>query len=135
MVLRWRRIFARKIGLWLFAVRALGIILFSLTTKEYLLFFFPNIFENFFLYYYAVWTLVKREPNLSRGTLIWSVIILAIPKLIQEYVMHVRLINNWRPLQVPLINFVYDNLYGQLAIGVILILVVTYLQLRRKART
>lgn len=134
VIFRWRRIFAKKTGLWLFAVRALGIILFSITAKEYLLFFFPNIFENFFLFYYGVWTIIKREPNLSRGTLLWSVIILAIPKLIQEYVMHVQLVNDWRPVHIPFINFTYDNLYGQLAIGVILILVVSYLQFKNKAR-
>jgi len=132
VVLKWKSLLAKKIGLGLFALRSVGIILFELTGHEFLLFYFPNIFENFFLFYVAVIFLLKKEPRLSAIAQWISLIILAVPKLIQEYVMHVQLITNWQVITIPGTRFKYDNLYGQLLIVLLLTLATVFLQKKKQ---
>lgn len=135
VVFRWRNLLAKKIALSLFLWRALGTAIFLITKSESWLFIFPNIFENFFIFYYAVWTLGKREPKISDGFLYTSIFVLGIPKLVQEYVMHVELISNWRPIHISFLPFSYDNLYGQLAIEVIWILIVYLFGVKKKVHS
>ena len=131
VLLKWKSIMAKNMAIGLFIWRAMGVILFAVIGKEFLFFWFPNIFENFFLFYVAVAFFLKKEPKLSALTLWISFIILAIPKLVQEYVMHVQLVSNWRAVTIAGLPFKYDNLYHQLFIGIALVAVVTFIQLKK----
>jgi hypothetical protein len=132
IITKWKSIFAKRIGIGLYLLRIVGVVLLAITGKGYFLFIFPNIFENFFLFYLAVKHIRGREINLSAITLFSSVIILAVPKLIQEYFMHIRMLSDWRFITVPGTSFRYDNVYHQLLIGIILVGVVLVTQLKKK---
>jgi hypothetical protein len=133
VVVLWKHVFAKRLGLVLYALRALGTAFFLVTNSSYFLFYFPNVFENFFLFYTGVWMILREEPKLSGG-LLWAVlIILAIPKLFQEYLMHVSLLENWRFVQIPLLGITYDNVQHQALILLGLILVTSYLQLKSRS--
>lgn len=90
--LSWKEILAKKLSMLLYSYRALGVaILFFVHTRS-LLVVFPNIFENFFLFY----ILFKRLTNNARlftsvpiTTIILASII--IPKIIAEYYLHILL--------------------------------------------
>jgi len=88
--LRWQNALARRANIALFWLRAAGVALFSLTGYRYILFIFPNLIELFYPYY----LITKRWfPRFSPDTLKKLLLILAIlliPKLINEYIVHVR---------------------------------------------
>lgn len=132
IITRWKSIFAKRIGICLYLLRMMGVVLLVITGKEYFLFIFPNIFENFFLFYLAVKHIIGKKINLSVITLSLSVIVLAIPKLIQEYFMHIKILSNWRYITISGTSFQYDNIYHQLLIGIILVGVVSVTQLKKK---
>ncbi|MBI2640167.1 MAG: hypothetical protein HYW90_04770 [Candidatus Sungbacteria bacterium] len=86
--LRWQDVLLRRTAFALFAWRLAGVIIFEITHARQIFFFAPNIFENFYLivsgfnqFFPAV-----RINNLGRFGLI--LLIAAIPKIIQEYIMH-----------------------------------------------
>lgn len=132
IIMKWKSIFAKRIGIGLYLLRMMGVVLLVITGKAYFLFIFPNIFENFFLFYLAVKHIIGREINLSVITLSLSVLVLAVPKLIQEYFMHIRILSNWRFITIPGTSFRYDNIYHQLLIGIILVGVVLVTQFKKK---
>lgn len=132
VLLKWKSVLAKKVGLGLFALRSIGVILFELTGKEFVLFIFPNIFENFFIFYVAVRFLLRKEPKLAAAVIWVSLMVVAVPKLIQEYIMHVQLVTDWRLVAIPGTSFKYDNLYGQLLIVLFLILSVVFLQKKKQ---
>jgi hypothetical protein len=49
--LRWNNNLAKKTSIFLYFWRLVGVIGFQLTKIEYLLFIFPNLFENFFVFF------------------------------------------------------------------------------------
>lgn len=132
IVAKWKSIFAKRIGIGLYLLRMMGVVLLAITGKGYFLFIFPNIFENFFLFYLAVKHISGREINLSAITLSLSILVLAVPKFIQEYLMHIRMLSDWRFITVPGTSFRYDNVYHQLLIGIILVGVILVTQLKKK---
>lgn len=132
IIAKWKSIFAKRMGTGLYLLRMVGVVLLVITGKEYFLFIFPNIFENFFLFYLAVKHIIGREINLSVITLSLSVLVLAVPKLIQEYLMHIKMLSNWRFITIPGTSFRYDNVYHQLLIGIILVGVVIVTQHKKK---
>ena len=72
-----------------------GMVAFALTGARVLLFVFPNLFENFYLYYL---TAVRYFPRLLPTTprrLAVALLVLYIPKLGQEYVLHFAEIKPW----------------------------------------
>jgi len=75
----------------LFAIRLTGEILFYLKGNREIFLYFPNIFENFFIFYISA----LKFPGLQvwlEGTRLWLVIfVLAVLKLVQEYLVHVNL--------------------------------------------
>lgn len=127
----WRNVSARSVGLGLFLYRAVGVILFELTHARVLFFVFPNIFESFFIFYLGCRTLLRREPKISPKLLALSVITLFIPKMIQEYPMHVKMLWQWRYITVTLFSksivFQYDNIFHQFLIIVGLMVVVSFI--------
>jgi hypothetical protein len=91
----WRERIPRLIATWLFAWRVLGVVLFELTDQRWLLFAFPNLFENWFLFVLIVWKWFPRvRLDTWRAALIWLGV-LYIPKLGQEYLLHVAEAQPW----------------------------------------
>lgn len=91
----WRERIPRLIATWLFGWRVLGVILFELTDQRWLLFAFPNLFENWFLFVLIVWKWLPRvRLDTWRSAMTWLVV-LYIPKAGQEYLLHVAEAQPW----------------------------------------
>jgi hypothetical protein len=71
----------------LFAYRVIGVALFEVTDVRLFLFAFPNLFENFFLFYLVVLQFFPDYVLTIRRLVSWLGILL-IPKMAQEYVIH-----------------------------------------------
>lgn len=91
----WTERIPRLIAVWLFAWRLIGVILFEITNQRWLLFAFPNLFEHWYLFVLIVW---RWFPGVRldtwRRAFIWLVV-LYIPKLGQEYLLHVAEAQPW----------------------------------------
>ena len=104
--LRWQNVLAKRTAIALFLLRALGVTLFSLTDSRYILFFFPNLIEFFYLYYLISQRWFPRFSPDSPKKLLIILIVLLIPKLINEYFVHVLkytlvdIINLTTPLEI-----------------------------------
>jgi hypothetical protein len=88
VALRWQNAYARWIAAALFPYRLAGVVLFELTGQRVMLLIFPNLFENWWLY--CAFTL-GYAPQLSPRS--WreasaALVILLVPKLGQEYLLH-----------------------------------------------
>ncbi len=71
----------------LFAYRLTGVVLFEVTNIRLFLFFFPALFENFFLFYAALLRFFPEYDLTPRRLAFWLAVLL-VPKMIQEYVLH-----------------------------------------------
>ena len=93
--LSWIERVPRLISISLFAFRVAGVALFETTGWRPLLFIFPNLFENWFLFVLIAW---KFFPGVRLDTwrrcLGWLVV-LYVPKLGQEYLLHVAEAQPW----------------------------------------
>jgi hypothetical protein len=90
---------SRMAGILTFVWRLAGVIAFEVTAYRPLLLIFPNLFENFYLYY-----LVARRwfPRLVPRTTLQTVLVLLvllIPKLVQEWVLHWEELHPWQWLR------------------------------------
>jgi hypothetical protein len=95
IALGWESAYARLTAGALYAWRVLGVAFFELTQERALLLLFPNLFENWWLYCVVA---MQFFPNLvprSAKTTLVPLVILLIPKLIQEYVLHFREAQPW----------------------------------------
>lgn len=91
-VLRWKDGLAKKIALGAYAWRVIGVALVLLTDQRWLFTVFPNFFEPLFVFYLLYVYLSKNSRLFTSGWVISLVAItLVIPKLVQEYVLHVYL--------------------------------------------
>ncbi len=93
--LRWELQLARYASIALFIYRLVGLVLFALTGVRVLLFIFPNLFENFFIFYVFA---VRFSPRLLPKTplqLIFVLAILYIPKFAQEWILHFQQLHPW----------------------------------------
>lgn len=103
--LTWSNHLARNTAVTLFLFRLVGIGAFEITGEEFrkLIFFSPNLFENFFLYYIICerwWPkLIPTKPN----TLVTVLAILYIPKFAQEYVLHFAEVKRWQWIRTNLL--------------------------------
>ena len=89
-VLRWKDSLAKRIALGMYTWRVLGILLVLFTDQRWLLMIFPNFFEPFFVFYLLYVYLSKNNKLFVSGWIIAAVTAtLLIPKLIQEYVLHI----------------------------------------------
>lgn len=92
---RWEDQKLRLVALVLFFYRMIGVVVFEISGWRPTMFVFPNLFENWFLF-----VLVRNRffPGLRLDTwkqvAIWLVI-LYIPKVVQEYVLHVAQAQPW----------------------------------------
>lgn len=83
------------IAIGLFFYRVIGVGLFELTGWRPLLFIFPNLFENWFIFVLVIWRFFPRvQLDTWRRCVVWLVI-LYIPKLAQEYLLHVAEAQPW----------------------------------------
>ena len=64
-----------------------------------MLFIFPNLFENFYLYVLIVRRVAPRLEPRTRLQLAAVLAVLLIPKLVQEYVLHVEELHPWQWLR------------------------------------
>ena len=85
----------RILSLGLFAFRVVGVVAFEVTNWRPLLFVFPNLFENWFLFVLIVNRFVPRiELRTRRQCLPWLAA-LYVPKLAQEYLLHIAGAQPW----------------------------------------
>lgn len=88
--LRWKDRIAKRISILSFSYRVLGLIVFLITGIQGVLFFFPNFFESLF-YFYPLFIKVTKEKILFVSKFWVALILVAIliPKVAQEYLIHV----------------------------------------------
>ena len=101
---RWVEPILRRTAAGLFAWRLIGVILFEITAQRPLLVVFPNLFENLFLY-----VLLARRfaPNLLPRTwrqMLIVLVVLFVPKAIQEWVLHWEQLHPWQWLRETIIR-------------------------------
>lgn len=92
---RWTNQWARLPALWLFGYRLVGAVLFEVTQVRVLLFIFPNMFENWWLYCVVM---AKFWPRLAPSS--WKSVaipmgVLLVPKMGQEYLLHWQEAEPW----------------------------------------
>lgn len=91
----WTERIPRLIALRLFAWRVIGVILFEITNLRWVLFAFPNLFEHWYLFVLIVWRWFPQvRLDTWKRAIIWLVV-LYIPKLGQEYLLHVAEAQPW----------------------------------------
>lgn len=104
MVLFWKNTFARKIAIGLYLYRVAGTLLFEFTGIEALLFYFPNIFEFFYLFYFVYQKLYNRELNFNWRVATFTVFLFALIKLYFEYNLHITHTYPWNESQQAVIS-------------------------------
>jgi hypothetical protein len=91
----WNLAIPRRLAQGLFFYRVLGVLLFEMIGWRPLLFIFPNLFENWFLFVLVIW---RFFPQVGLDTwpqcLRWLAV-LAIPKFAQEYLLHIAQAQPW----------------------------------------
>lgn len=92
----WQEILARRTSLVLFVWRFAGFIIFELTHVRQVIFFAPNIFENFYLLAAGADKFIPNWKLDSKKKLLLFILIAAIPKMIQEYIMHYLEFPTWQ---------------------------------------
>lgn len=93
--LKWRDVLARRTSVVLFLWRIAGVFAFEIAHVRQIIFFAPNIFENFYL---LVTGLQKFFPQFRITTIRRLAILLvvaAVPKIAQEYIMHFKEFPTW----------------------------------------
>lgn len=95
VALGWQNAWARWPVLVLFPFRMIGVVLFEVTHQRIMLFIFPNLFENWWLYVGAVARFWPRlTPSSWRSTMA-PLVLLLIPKMGQEYLLHFAEAQPW----------------------------------------
>ena len=89
IVLRWKDVLAKNIGKFLFGWRFVGFLAFMIFGLREAFFFATNIFEYFFLTMLVIWKFNKKF-ELKKKSLIIILLIIGIPRLIKEYIMHFK---------------------------------------------
>ncbi len=95
VALRWDSPYARLPAVALFAYRGVGVVLFEVTHARVMLFIFPNLFENWWLYCAVV---ARFWPGLyprTTRTVAVPLVLLLIPKMAQEYLLHYAEAQPW----------------------------------------
>lgn len=88
VMLRWKNPLARRTGIVLFVVRFVGFAVFEISGWRPVFVIFPNVVEYFFL----LWTIILKwfpRFRLTRRRLAIILVLVTIPKLYQELMMHV----------------------------------------------
>jgi hypothetical protein len=101
---RWSETLVRRASMGLFAWRLIGVILFEISASHPLLFVFPNLFENFYLYVLIVRRFAPKLEPRTVPQLVLVLLVLFIPKAVQEYVLHVEELHPWQWLRETFIR-------------------------------
>lgn len=101
--LRWKEDLARKTSIILFLWRLVGVIIFEITRIRQVIFFAPNIFENFYLLIAGATQFFPKFRLDSPKKLVIFLLVASVPKLVQEYVMHFMEFQTWK--------FVKENIF------------------------
>ena len=96
VALRWHSPWARWPAIVLFVYRIIGVALFELTERRIVLFLFPNMFENLWLYCVAMERFWPRLYPHSVKTVAIPMLLLLIPKMGQEYLLHFSEAKPWQ---------------------------------------
>lgn len=99
MAWRWPEVRLRNVALALFAWRLVGVLLFEVTATRELLVVFPNLFENVYLYVVIVRRLAPRFLPRTWPQVVLLLVLLWIPKLVQEWVLHWEQLHPWQWLR------------------------------------
>lgn len=92
---RWVSPYARYPTIFLYVYRMIGVVIFELTHARVTLFIFPNLFENWWLYVVFVARFFPGiYPRSVKSTAI-PLVILLIPKMGQEYLLHYQEAQPW----------------------------------------
>ncbi len=95
VALQWQNPYARWVSALLFPYRMLGVVLFELSERRIMLFVFPNLFENWWLYCVVTMGAFPRlAPRSVRSTAL-ALLILLVPKMGQEYLLHYAEAQPW----------------------------------------
>jgi len=92
---RWANEYARWISVVLFPFRVVGVVLFELTNHRVMLFIFPNLFENWWLYCAATARFAPAMEPRSATSSAAILTALLIPKMAQEYLLHYAEAQPW----------------------------------------
>ncbi len=100
--LKWEQL-AKWTSISLFSWRAIGVVLFEATGIRMLLFIFPNIFLWFYLFYTAR-NRYFPEFEMTKKKVVVILLIFLIPKLMQEYVLHIMEAQPWNWIEANIFN-------------------------------
>ena len=87
---KWQNPLAKKTAFFLFWLRAAGIALFTVTGLRPLFFFFPNLFELFYIYYLTLARWFSGFGINSLKKLLIVLVPLILFQLLREYLLHVQ---------------------------------------------
>ena len=95
--LSWRDMLARNTSIGLFVFRLIGIVIFEAISAQYrkLVFAFPNLFENFFLYYIIAERVKPAWIPRTKRSMALVLALLYVPKFGQEYLLHFSEVTPW----------------------------------------
>lgn len=94
--LKWKDTVAKKVSTILFGLRAFGVIIFLVTGFQAILFFAPNVFETFFLFYLFFCKFTQNAVLFTSKKILATVlIVITLPKMIHEYLIHVMRKQPW----------------------------------------
>lgn len=91
----WTDRVPRLVAVGLFGWRLLGVVLFELTGVRWLLLVFANLFELWFLFVLLVRSRLPRVPLARWRVATAWLVVLSLPKLGQEYLLHVAEAPTW----------------------------------------
>jgi hypothetical protein len=92
---RWDNRWAKWPALVLYPYRLIGAIAFEITHVRVLLFIFPNLFENWWLYCVIVARFAPRYGPSSLESTAIPLLLLLVPKMGQEYMLHFAEVQPW----------------------------------------
>ncbi|HMO54993.1 MAG TPA: hypothetical protein PJ994_10855 [Tepidiformaceae bacterium] len=104
----WRNSWARIPAVLLFFYRVVGVALFEVTGARIFLFLFPNMFENWWLYVVIVMKWFEALVPHNWRTVWVPMVILLVPKMIQEYILHFAEVKPYR--------WIKDNILGPIGV-------------------
>ena len=99
VVRRWTEPLVRRASTALFVWRLIGVVLFEITGSRPLLVVFPNLFENFYLYILIVRRIAPRLVPRTSAQLLVVLVLLYIPKAVQEWILHFEELHPWQWLR------------------------------------
>jgi hypothetical protein len=100
----WRNSWARIPAVLLFFYRVVGVVLFETTGARIFLFIFPNMFENWWLYVVVVMKWFESMVPHNWRTVWVPMLILLVPKMVQEYVLHFAEVKPYRWIKENLLE-------------------------------